>query len=634
MHDRDKIMNAKNVQPWRNKGIPNSSTRSSASESSLEPSQEDTRASSFEGATASNSSAVAPRSQAATSFQSQLRSNSSLSNNSDSSASLANPDNSSANSNSGRSSSSSSSSDSDSDSNKAQVGSGYSWPNKITHALITTFTGDDDLADSMTGRKNKKKKKEGLIHRTIRYGRAAHTGARLGIGLRSLLLGKYLLMMLLHLGHLIVAHTVGPIVHFFRSIFHAVVHFFSAVASVIGKTLTGLVTVTAGVAVAAAAFSSTGVFQPKDPSVTGCSNQSSEESFDANFKITPVGGDAKVSEAIEKWCAQKHMDAAQCAAVLGSAMQESTMSSHGTNYNLLGWSNGAGTTADHSHDTSNVTEYMNRFWNHFSQSESGAPEHFLKDLKGKSPTTDEEYWGHHVEVCGKMGGRVEFANDFYKKIAGGHTSGIVNGGDADDNNSNTQSDDAGGCGQQQQAGADGTGSIKEHVPVGGLHYKPDEVPSDIKTFTHDPKSVGMSYNQGGKGWPSVGGECVQFSVSYFDKLWHQHGSIPGNGVNIAPGFAKKMGGSTSSTPHAGADVSVPGACVPLTNGNSAGHTFVVQHVLADGDCVCAEQNWPGKSGDDHGSPGPETWDFAVYPKSTLSKYAKFFTPKNGQPNFG
>lgn len=187
------------------------------------------------------------------------------------------------------------------------------------------------------------------------------------------------------------------------------------------------------------------------------------------------------------------------------------------------------------------------------------------------------------------------------------------------NKCNGKSGDDGGA-------ADGTGSIKESSPSGTLRWHRDQVPDDVKPYIHDPEKAGLSWGSA-KGWSTPGGQCVDLSVSLFHAIWKgAPGHLSGNGRDMANSAAAAFHGSTSKTPHAGSIVSQVGGGADPTYG----HTYIVEHVLANGDIICVEQNVAGYSGDSNGT--PETWDFLWISKDYYSKYDTFFAP-SGSPNW-
>lgn len=233
------------------------------------------------------------------------------------------------------------------------------------------------------------------------------------------------------------------------------------------------------------------------------------------------------------------------------------------------------------------------------------------------------------------GARENYAQQAYDAFNGSSISandsllGASAGDDATSNDGTATNAAAAKCTGNGTGGgdsADGTGSIKESSPSGTLRWHRDNVPDDVKPYIHDPQKAGLSWGSA-KGWSTSGGQCVDLSVSLFHAIWKgAPGHLSGNGRDMANSAAAAFHGSTSKTPHAGAIVSqVGGGADP-----QYGHTYIVEHVLANGDIICVEQNVAGYSGDSNGT--PETWDYLWISKDYYSKYDTFFTP-NGSPNW-
>lgn len=176
---------------------------------------------------------------------------------------------------------------------------------------------------------------------------------------------------------------------------------------------------------------------------------------------------------------------------------------------------------------------------------------------------------------------------------------------------------------------DGTGKVNEQPPKSGgmLSYDFHSVPDDMKQFVPDPTKVGLSWGSRG-GWTQEGGgggQCPDFSVSYFHHIWSPNppGTCSGNGKDIAENMAKMMGGSVSNTPHAGAIASAPANVAGISPG-PYGHTFVVVHVLANGDIILLQQNFI-HSGDNVGK--KNTWEVGLCSKQEYQdNHFQFFTP--------
>lgn len=178
-------------------------------------------------------------------------------------------------------------------------------------------------------------------------------------------------------------------------------------------------------------------------------------------------------------------------------------------------------------------------------------------------------------------------------------------------------------------GADGSGSVSAN---GVQHWGRNSVPKDVKKYIHDPGKAGLAYGTQG-GWYNPGNQCVHFASSYFRQIWNAgpRPMVP-TGKQVAHYWASAMGGKTSKTPHAGSVASCPGNVNGISTGG-AGHTWVVQHVLSNGDTIIAEQNIPGLSG--QGNQTTCTWNFGLIPKSVSDKYITYYTPsKKHKLNWG
>lgn len=269
------------------------------------------------------------------------------------------------------------------------------------------------------------------------------------------------------------------------------------------------------------------------------------------------------------------------------------------------------------------------------------------DIKKKlgdpgDPLTGAQNWMIYVEM-GSLTGWTDDRGTIAKKaydLFGGSSiqfnDNLLNGAaDTADSNSATaalhKAKDACPTDSSDSDAADGTGSVKEKPGKSGLYIKYGNVPADMQQFIHDPKEAGLSFGSA-SGWVHPGGQCVDFSISYFHNLWKGAPSqVSGNGKDTAGGFASAMGGSLSSTPHAGAVCSVPPE-IPDQSPGPYGHTFIVEHVLANGDIILAEQNIPGYSGDENGTPC--TWNYRLLSKDTYTKdNFQFFTPDKSKYHF-
>lgn len=212
---------------------------------------------------------------------------------------------------------------------------------------------------------------------------------------------------------------------------------------------------------------------------------------------------------------------------------------------------------------------------------------------------------------------------------------------SDNGNSNSDTNDSGTttdvsddsiCGTASDTDAtDGTGSVKSKGA-----WKRDDVPADVKQFTHDPEKAGLEWH-GTTNWLSgitaAGGQCTDFAESYFNLIWglKMSSGVKGDGKDVAKAMADRFNGQTTSTPKAGAIGSVPA----FKGGTGApGHVLIVQHVLENGDIIVAEQNFSPLSGQD-GNNEFHSWNFRLISKASYSgdNYV-FYAPKDGKLNWG
>ena len=176
---------------------------------------------------------------------------------------------------------------------------------------------------------------------------------------------------------------------------------------------------------------------------------------------------------------------------------------------------------------------------------------------------------------------------------------------------------------------DGTGSVSV---TDGSAWAYNKLPAEVAKYAYDVTKDGMAYGSS-TGWANWGGQCVHFSSSYFFKIWKDAKNMPRNivmvdfGRNSAAQWASAMGGKVTETPKAGAISSVPGS-----GSNDAGHTFIVDHVFANGDILVVEQNYAPLSGDQVNMKG--TWDYRYISKSTYEKAGYTFFAPSGTPNWG
>lgn len=195
--------------------------------------------------------------------------------------------------------------------------------------------------------------------------------------------------------------------------------------------------------------------------------------------------------------------------------------------------------------------------------------------------------------------------------------------------SSSDSDSDEDCDSSSSGGGTGTWATDGGTVTGYRQYSAwtaDSVPDNLKQYALDPKSVGLTFRSS-TGWnaiASTGGQCTDFTASLGYALWEKNGQHPtqtaGNGEAVAGNWASKFGGSTTTTPTAGAIFSQ----TPASAGNVYGHTGIVSHIFENGDILVVEQNYSNLSGEDGGY-GQYTWSYRYVPKSTMSGWT-FFDP--------
>lgn len=158
-------------------------------------------------------------------------------------------------------------------------------------------------------------------------------------------------------------------------------------------------------------------------------------------------------------------------------------------------------------------------------------------------------------------------------------------------------------------------------------FKGNEVPPEAEQFIHfRPEKYGIGWGDY-SGWvhPDDGGQCVHLVEALGNAIWGNTGITVGNGNQQAQAWAAKFGGTTSKQPALGAISSVN---LTGTFANE-GHTYIVQHVFANGDILVTEQNWPGWSGDLNGT--PRTWNYSYITKAEYEANTIFYAPPGKTP---
>lgn len=465
----------------------------------------------------------------------------------------------------------------------------------------------------------------------------------------------------------------GAIGHAIAGVAHAIAHATSSVLNAVGGFFSGLVHAAGGGSTAASTASvgsqiitaslipifglafASGAFNDKnsDPP-SSCSVDSASETphygrlgtakyyknnqtatVNSIYKALKKGGytDKTAFALIGNWQIESHFD----------PTIDNGQGAHG----LVQWMGSRWDTSN----TQSMKWYANK--NHGSMTDLGMQLNFADwelhnthkgDLQAtdKAKTLDEAtkaIWASY-ENPGKgdpsLGKRQAAAAEWEKKIKGGSAAAIGN-------DIISAVEEALGCGQSVDT-ADWTGSIRENIGDAGSHWTWDDTPKDIKKYMHDPNDVGMKFAKGGEGW-FLGGlsqgtnsnteQCVIFAESYFLKI---HGLsnkdwVNGNGQDMVSGFSSKLGGKGSGTPHQGDIAAVKGGSTDgnleaAVDGKYYGHTFVVSHVLQNGDLIGLEQNMKFSSKPLSGTyTNTVSWDTIVLKKATYKKWGiKFYHP--------
>ena len=213
------------------------------------------------------------------------------------------------------------------------------------------------------------------------------------------------------------------------------------------------------------------------------------------------------------------------------------------------------------------------------------------------------------------------------KLSGGTSSNTatittkagLNEDNVDCDEDSSKDSDSGGA-------TDGTGTVPADATAWG--YKPDEVPDSLKGFIHDPAKLGMEYG-GSKGWYDPGslylaGQCVNFTISMANIIWGHEGSVTGDGISQAQGWAGVFGNSTKTKPKAGAVFS--------SGSSNPGHTGIVSHVFENGDILIIEQNTPLSGADYYGKSW--TWNYRIHTVAQQKADNFVFAyPDSGEPKW-
>ena len=252
---------------------------------------------------------------------------------------------------------------------------------------------------------------------------------------------------------------------------------------------------------------------------------------------------------------------------------------------------------------------------------------WLMDYEGMS--NNPEQWFLEKGPSGQPG-RNPRADHWYAKFGANDTdgdSGLPTGDvDSDDDGDSTVAD----C-QTDNSATDGTGKVPKDLPY-GQNIAANKIPDDVKPFLL-PHQLSDARGVSGKGWSHPGDQCVDYSVSRITALW---GIPPWSRGHNGGGQAQDvvdMGGKKETAPHAGDIGSSQG--YPPTAAGEPGHTWIVEHVFADGSVLLSEQNGPQSGAYIH---QPKTWSIILmhpYPdgQEWHSANGGEYTPLSGKATF-
>lgn len=349
-------------------------------------------------------------------------------------------------------------------------------------------------------------------------------------------------------------------------------------------------------------------------------NPDSDSSVDIGV-ASIAGGDWTVkgtetynnAKAIFDFMTQKvGMSGAGAAGVVGNALVESTFNpkaSNGTHFGLFQWTqdrleSGGYIKSEDDKTVENELKVLKYELDH------GYTTAKVKVGKESDPATAAKLWDDHFEKSGgqALDKRQAGAVKAYELFSGSNISSqdsLLNGvtENADTGVAADAQNDSNTCSIDGSSEADGTGEVPEGVS--GKIFAANEIPESLKKYLL-PINVSDARGVPGEAWSHPGGQCVDYVVSEATVLWNNTQSWSlGNGVDQVNSAIKFGYAVKDDKPHKGDLVSCDGT------DPSIGHTWIVGHVFADGSVLLQEQNYPGKSGDDMGS--PKTWDVAVLP---------------------
>ena len=249
--------------------------------------------------------------------------------------------------------------------------------------------------------------------------------------------------------------------------------------------------------------------------------------------------------------------------------------------------------------------------------ELGFVRRFEENYKSSTGVGYEDWHYRYVgkENAKKMTERNQSLEEYVKTLDSGDDSEE----DGEDGQDDCDEDSG-----SSSAATDGTGERPADAAAWG--YSPDELPDSLKSYIIDPKSLGMEYGTG-KGWNQTGinyldGQCVNLTISLGNILWNHKGSVSGNGIDQAAGWASVFGNNVKKTPKKGAIFS--------SGQGQPGHTGIVCHVFKDGSILFIEQNTPLSGIDYFGK--SFTWNYRIWsPEEQKAENAVFAYPDDQEP---
>lgn len=206
---------------------------------------------------------------------------------------------------------------------------------------------------------------------------------------------------------------------------------------------------------------------------------------------------------------------------------------------------------------------------------------WLMDFEGMS--ANPEQWFLTTGPSGQPG-RYPRADRWYAKFGSSDTEGASAVPLSTDD---TDNDDIARVCQTGNSVSDGTGIVPADLPY-GQNIAANKIPNDVKEFLL-PNQLSDARGVSGKSWSHPGNQCVDYSVSRITALWGISAWYEGDGGAQAQKIVN-MGGTKESAPHAG-DIGSSQGSPPTTSGEP-GHTWIVEHVFADGSVLLSEQNGP------------------------------------------